>query len=201
VIPVSRKAEPVNFDADVRRPGLNYLASTTSPNFKRNRYWSNAATELNYAYNKICAYSCFYLASPGSVDHFLPKVKHPQLAYEWNNYRLAHPRVNSRKGDSEEIIDPFVVQDGWFTIDFPSCLVMAGAGLPDLITGQINKTISILGLNDDDFLVQERCDIMMSFAEGELALTFLQRRWPFLAAEIVRQGIEMSARDIFKKRT
>src|SRR6266496_2273037 len=110
-----------------------------------------------------------------------------QFAYEWDNSRLAAPRINNYKGDSKGLIDPFITHLGWFVLEFPSCFVKAGDGLPNSITGKINKTINILRLNSDDYMVQVRCDIMLDFAEGNINLDFLKRRYPFLASEIVRQ--------------
>lgn len=156
--------------------------------------------ELTIAYKQICAYSCLYLVTEASVDHFIPKSYCPKLAYEWDNYRLALPRINMHKGDSQDVIDPFVVQPGWFVMDFPSCLMKAGQGLPRLRVDQINKSIQTLKLNDDDRLVQDRCEVMRAFAKGEVTLAFLQKRYPFLASEIVRQGIETTAWTLFKTR-
>jgi len=202
VIPVSKQPEPASFDRNVRQPGQIYLASNSSPTFKRSfRYWTRATADLNAAYKQICAYSCTYLATPGSVDHFMPKSRRPDLAYEWDNYRLALPRINSHKGNGTDVIDPFVVQSGWFIIDFPSCLIKAGQSLHRVRVDQINKTIKSLKLNDDDVLVQERCNIMLEFANGDISLPFLKRRYPFLASEIVRHGIETTAHTLFKTRT
>lgn len=99
------------------------------------------------------------------------------------------------------IIDPFNVRAGWFVLDFPSCLVKAGENLPDLLTQQINETIRVLQLNDDDEFVQHRCDMMVDFAEGRVELGFVSKQCPFLASEIMRQGIQTTARDLFKRRT
>ena len=156
--------------------------------------------DLHEAYNRICAYSCFYLTQQGSVDHFLPKKHYPQFAYEWDNYRLAAPRINNYKGDSIGLIDPFIVQNGWFILEFPSCFVKAGDGLSNPMTARINKTINTLRLNDDDYLVQVRCDIMLDFADRKISLSFLESKYPFLASEIVRQGIETTAHALFKRR-
>jgi len=153
--------------------------------------------DLHEAYDRICAYSCCYLSQKGSVDHFLPKRYYPQFAYEWDNYRLAAPRINNYKGDSAGLIDPFIVQMEWFVLDFPSCFVKSADGLPDHIARKINRTIVALRLNDDDYLVQVRCDIMLDFAEEKVRLSFLQSKYPFLASEIVRQGIETTAHKIF----
>ena len=45
----------------------------------------------------------------GTIDHFRPKSKYPKLAFVWSNYRLAGQAINMRKGDSEDVVDPFTV--------------------------------------------------------------------------------------------
>lgn len=156
--------------------------------------------EIYEAYQRICAYSCMYIPTPaGTIDHFIPKTQRADLAYEWDNLRLALHRMNTYKGDRTDIVDPFSVGPGWFTLDFPSCLVRPGPGLTIEQTQAVEITISALKLNDDDSLVQERCDVMVMFATGDVGLGFLQRRYPFLAAEVTRQDIALTARDIFKK--
>lgn len=100
-----------------------------------------------------------------------------------------------------DIIDPFLVRLGWFILDMPSCLVRAGDGLPPDEKQRVDTTIVALKLNEDDSLVQDRCDVMLMFAKGEVTLPFLQRRYPFLAAEVTRQGVQSTASDIFKSRT
>jgi hypothetical protein len=201
---VVKQPEPSNFDRNVRQPGERYLASNPNPNFKgRNcKYWTKATNELNAAYKRICAYSATYLPTGGTVDHFMPKSRYPASAYEWDNYRLALQRINQNNGDSTDVIDPFIVRPGWFVLDFKGgCMIKAGPGLPRLRENQINKTIKALKLNIDEVLVQERANIMLCFAKGELTLSFLERRYPFLAAEIIRQGIQTTAHNIFKERT
>jgi hypothetical protein len=203
MIPVPRQPEPSNFDRDVRQPGQSYLANNPNPTFKerRSKCWARALEDLHEAYNRICAYSCFYLIQQGTVDHFLPKKFYPQFAYEWDNYRLAAPRINNYKGENKGLIDPFIVKPGWFVLAFPSCFVKVGDGLSKHITDNIKKTIDILRLNSDDYMVQGRLEIMLEFAEGMISLSFLKRKYPFLASEIVRQGIETTAHTIFKRRT
>lgn len=153
---------------------------------------------LYEAYRRICAYSCMYMPTPGTIDHFYPKSTRPDLSYEWSNYRLAHHRLNANKGASTAVLDPFTIQDGWFVLDFPSCLVRPGSNLPGQATEKIEETIRVLKLNDDDILVQERCDLMVSLARGDVALSFLSIRYPFLAKEIIRQGIQQQLHRIFK---
>ncbi len=201
MIPVQIKPEPATFNAKVRQPGRAFLAQCQNPtnkDFKKNAYWKNSAQELHAAYSGICAYSCFYIIPPGSTDHFLPKSTHPNEAYEWNNFRLCSHRMNLHKEASRDVIDPVVVQPGWFVLDIPSCLVLPGYGLSDIVKHQVETTIKVLQLNDDDYLVQERCNLMVEFSTGDVTLAHLSRRYPFLAAEIERQGLHETAAQVFK---
>lgn len=198
-----QQPEPHSFNANVRKRGTRYLTKNptpTSKDFRKNNYWKAAVNDLYAGYKGICAYTCMYFQRPGSVDHFLPKSIYPQLAYEWSNFRLSTPRVNSHKGDSTDVVDPFVIQPGWFVLDFPSCLVKPGDSLSGVTAQQIINTITVLKLNEDDVFVQERCDLMLDFAESNVSLDFLSRRYPFLAHEIVRQGIQNTALTLFKRR-
>lgn len=205
MIPVSPQPEPIGFDVNVRRRGRAFLRSTSNPTaqeFRPHEYWKWAALELYEAYRRICAYSCMYIPMPsGTIDHFVAKSRRPDLAYEWSNLRLALHRINTHKGNVADIVDPFGVQPGWFILDFPSCLVRPGVHLSDQIINSVETTIRVLKLNEDDIFVQERCDLMVMFAQQEVALPFLQKRYPFLAAEIVRQGIQESVAQIFKRPT
>lgn len=106
--------------------------------------------------------------------------------------------MNTYKADRTDIVDPFSVGPGWFVLDFPSCLVRPGAGLSPQETQEVDTSINALKLNDDDSLVQDRCDVMVMFAKGEVSLAFLEKRYPFLAAEVIRQGIQGNANAIFK---
>lgn len=193
LIRVQEKHEYADFDAQVRRPGLAFLATCSNPSsqqFGKHAYWNRARAELHAAYDKVCAYTCIYLVDPGSVDHFMPKSIYPELAYEWNNYRLARGRFNTSKGNTVEVMDPFAIQNGWFVLDIPSCLVKASEDLAPVVRKRVNATINILRLNDDDYYVQERCDILVEYAKGLISKDFLKRRYPFLAMELERQALE-----------
>jgi len=196
------RQEPTGFDQNVRRRGAAYLKATPGhKNFKPGHdYWKWASNELFVAYGRICAYTCWYMPLIGTLDHYLPKSKYPELAYEWSNYRLALHRMNMNKSDSTEVVDPFAVQPGWFALDFPSCLVVPGPNIGAPIEAQVRKTIDILKLNIDDNLVQERCNLMVDFSKGYIALPFLRERYPFLAIEIERQNLQARAAEVFKTR-
>lgn len=193
MIRVAVQPEYPSFDADVRKPGAAFLDTCPAPNsdqFKRKNFWNKAARELHSAYSGICAYTAMYLPEQGSVDHFLPKSNYPHLAYEWSNFRLSSGRINSAKGNCVDILDPFIVENDWFHMDMPTCLLRANPALDKPVRTQINGTINSLGLNRDDNYVQERCNILMHYARGDISLGFLESRYPFLSKEVSRQGLD-----------
>lgn len=202
MIRVAPKPEYPDFDGQVRKPGAAFLAtcpSPTSQQFRDKNFWSRAAAELHAAYSGVCAYTAVYLPQQGSIDHFKPKSTHPQLAYEWSNFRLASGRINSTKGNKADVLDPFEIEDDWFHLDIPECLMRANPALPKETRVRVNATINSLRLNADDHYAQDRCAILMEYASGEISLGFLQRRYPFLAKEIVRQGLDQATlRELFR---
>jgi len=201
LIKVQQQPEYMNFDRDVRQPGAQFLRSTPHPSsaqFKKKNFWQKSLTELHTAYKGVCAYTAMYLPDKGSVDHFQPKSTHPHLAYEWTNFRLASGRVNCRKGKSNEVLDPFSIEDGWYQLELPSCLIRSNPNLSKDERIKINKSINILGLNQDETLVDERCSILISLALEELTIEFLRKRYPFLAFEVERQEKLSELRDIFR---
>jgi hypothetical protein len=202
MIRVDPAPEYPDFDGQVRVPGAAFLATCptpTSEQFRKKNFWNRAARELHAAYSGICAYTAMYLPEQGSVDHFLPKSDYPDLAYEWSNFRLASGRVNSSKGNQIHILDPFDIENDWFYIDIPTCLLRPNPDLGKDLRARIKGTINSLRLNQDDNYVQERCNILIEYACGDISKNFLQRRYPFLAKEIDRQGLAQEAlRELFK---
>ena len=88
MIHVEPQPEPKKFDVLVRRPGHKYLTSKPTLNSKeweRHSYWRKILPELHSSYRGICAYSCHWIpydTGADTVEHFLPKDRHPQQAYE-----------------------------------------------------------------------------------------------------------------------
>ncbi len=80
------------------------------------------------------------------------------------------PRANNHKDNEEGIIDPFSMNQGLFTIDFPSCLMKVSSRFDAQTRQQAEETIRILQLNEDDNFVQARCQIMLDYANGEVTL-------------------------------
>lgn len=192
LIPVVAQPEPADFAANVRSPGQAFLSTLPRPTrrqFKNHDYWRRELTNLKTAYTSVCAYSSFWIPGNCSVDHFLPKSVRPDLAYEWSNYRLAHDKINSNKGDSTEVLDPFLIQVGWFVVDIATLWVNPEASLEQNLRTSIQKTIEILRLNDEQW-VRMRFEIYTKYMDGTLSLIDLQTNYPFIAAELQRQNIQ-----------
>lgn len=192
MIPVAPQPEPGDFDATVRRPGQAFLRRVPRPTadqFKQKNYWKEALPRLKVAYRSICAYSSCWVPRSCSVDHFHPKTTHPQLAYEWSNYRLADVKVNNNKGNSSQVLDPFHIQHGWFILDMATLWVKPEPTLRPTVLSAVEATITVLRLNDDDW-VQMRFEIFRQYRDGGCTIAFLQKCYPFMASEITRQQIK-----------
>ena len=113
MIHVSQRLEPTCFDVKVRQRGLEFfrresidISAPLPSSIKLPTYWRSCLDELYEAYDGICAYLAIYIertAGGVTVDHYAPKSKRPDLAYEWDNYRLSSSIVNSRKRDYDDV--------------------------------------------------------------------------------------------------
>jgi hypothetical protein len=187
VIHVEPQPEPPDFDARVRQPGLQALAEGRDP---LPDYWRRCLDDLCRSYGRICAYLCVWIhAGTGarSVDHFVPKSRRPDLSYEWANYRLACLTMNSRKGEAEDVLDPFEVQDGWFVLEFTFLQVMPHPDLDTQTKVRVLTTIARLKLNDHECR-GAREEYYELFRGGQLPLDLLERWSPLVARELRRQG-------------
>lgn len=155
--------------------------------------------ELHTAYRGICAYSCHWIpydTGADTVEHFKPKSRYPARAYDWSNYRLVSSTLNGRKQDREDILDPFLIKDGWFVLDFPSLLVKASADLPSEEAAKVEHTRDVLGLNDEGTCLKARVRYVRQLCEGIVTFAYLQQDAPFIAKEIERQKLRRRIRTI-----
>jgi uncharacterized protein (TIGR02646 family) len=191
VLKVEPRPEPERFNADVREPGRRALAEDRDP---LPDHWRNCLPYLSREYDGVCAYSCFYIplvTGARSVEHFAPKSTHPDLAYEWSNYRLVCARMNSRKGNRGEVLDPFEIGEDWFELEFVCMQVRPAPHLPKAIMRRVEATINRLKLNDT-----ESCDARATSYEewthGHCDDSLMERHAPFIYREAVRQGKQPS---------
>ncbi|WP_103035479.1 hypothetical protein [Castellaniella caeni] len=175
MIPITQAKEPVNFDANVRQPGLRAIAEMVGkpspyprtkgtpyrqivsreadiPPAEFPSYWTAALVDLMRAYDETCAYSCFKIhpvTGGGSVDHLAPKSRNWRDIYEWSNYRLCCSRMNARKRDFGDVLDPFEIGAGWFELELVGFQVMPGRDVRNTpVEQQVHDTIARLRLND-----------------------------------------------------
>jgi hypothetical protein len=180
VIHVEAQPEPDDFDELVRRPGRSAL-ETRRPELPP--YWRACLPELRRRYRDVCAYLCVFIP-PGtgapSTEHFAPKSKNRELAYEWSNYRLVCTLMNARKREFEDVLDPFEIPDGLFELDLSFLQVTPSPGLDQPARERVQATIDRLGLNDQE-CIDARAVYYNPFVEGQLTLELLDRWSPFVA--------------------
>jgi hypothetical protein len=214
VIPVTPAPEPAGFDAKVRQPGLDAIAELTGgtprhPRRGRKRkkvadrpedipakcfspLWREVLPEMLNAYERRCAYLALHIepaTGNPTVDHIIPKSKAWSLVYEWSNYRLAAGLINSKKGEVENVLDPFEIDPDWFALEFVTFQVKSGPGAAGDIADRVEDTITKLGLNRDECCKARQAyfDEYLS-EEAPIPYSYLLRRAPFVAGEMGRQG-------------
>ena len=189
VIRVQPKPEPPDFDEKVRQPGLR--AQQEAPPRTPPLWRDECLFQLWEAYEGICSYLCVFIpqgSGARSVDHFVPKSRRPDLLYEWSNYRLACSLMNSRKGQFEDVLDPFEIEDGWFVLDLSFLQVLPNPDLDEETRRGVQATIDRLDLNDNECL-QARANDYDAYLRNEISLDLLKRWSPFVAREMGRQGL------------
>ncbi|MGJ7462111.1 hypothetical protein ACR80S_13505 [Halomonas sp. MA07-2] len=199
MIRVVPKPEPAEFDARVRQHGRAWLQERgwlrpqslpAGTGKELPTYWRECLGELHRRYDGICAYLCVYIervTGGATVDHFIAKSPRPDLAYEWDNYRLACSIMNSRKRDYSKVMDPFTIHDGWFRLELVSGSIYPSPELEGRQQEQVAYTIKRLGL-DDAGNRELRARHFQDFLEGEYTAAFLRKRSPFVYQEALREG-------------
>jgi len=198
MIHVAAQPEPATFDTNVRQKGLAWLRrkkialdQPLPPKTTIEPYWRNCLDEMHASYNGCCAYLSIFIErviGGGSVDHFIAKSQRADLAYEWSNYRLACSRINSRKREYEDVLDPFEVETGWFHLEIVSGRIFPNPLLHDAQQQAVKKTIERLGL-DDAGNREMRARHYQEYREGYYTGDFLKKRSPFVWMEAYRQGL------------
>ena len=213
MIPVVLAKEPASFDKKVRQPGLAAIdelvgraphrkhpgprrakvADTESriPADKFPTFWRKALDDMMSGYEQRCAYLAMFIEDTGSptVDHVIPKSLAWERVYEWSNYRLCTGIVNSKKGELLDLVDPIAAKARWFELEFASFRVVRGSSAPKRQHQKIDATLPLLNLRDC-CLQRKRYveDYRLGPGNEGIDLAYLERRAPFIASELRRQG-------------
>lgn len=200
VIPVKLRPAPQDFETKVAQPGANWLQKNEYPlagavpqgkTSDLHPYWRDVLLDLHEVYDGICAYSCTYLElvhDAHSVDHFIPKSKAVEYAYRWSNYRLASRGMNTKKGESTDVLDPFELREETFFINFFDGKIFPNHRLPRDVFRKAEATIRRLKL-DSAAGREIRKRHFDDYRLRGVPLDCLKRRSPFVYLEIVRQGL------------
>jgi uncharacterized protein (TIGR02646 family) len=193
MIPIIKRKAPKNFNEKVKQPGLKWLKTLGHPpknnEWANHDYWTKYNEELYNAYSGICAYLAIYfdfVTGASSTDHFIPKSKKPQLAYEWSNFRLSCLGANRRKG-TKTILDPFTIQKNTFFINFLNGRIYPNPKLSQKEKKLAEETIIALQL-DDEKTRKMRRKHFQNYRKKEYSKDWLQKNSPFVYQEMERKG-------------
>lgn len=198
MIHVDEQPAPPNFVADVKQKGLKYFVDHgIDPNkplpakTEIAPLWRACLDDMYRLYGGTCAYLAVHferVTGAGSVDHFIAKSPHPAKAYEWANYRLACSRMNSCKREYDDVLDPFLLADGWFHLELISGRIFPNPTLLPAEIDQVDATITRLGL-DEPGCREMRARHCEDYIKNDYTADFLRRRSPFVWMEANRQGL------------
>ncbi len=155
-------------------------------------YWREVLPEMLVSYERRCAYLAMYIhpaTGAPTVDHVLPKSYAWNEVYEWTNYRLCAAIINANKGALLTLVDPTEIGPGWFTLNLKTLHVEIGPSAPPAKHSPIRDTLPVL---NHKLCVSEREEYVRGYwlgsATGGFDLAHLERRAPFVADELARQG-------------
>ncbi|MBI3270519.1 MAG: hypothetical protein HYZ53_16040 [Planctomycetes bacterium] len=194
MIRVKRVPKPKDFDAKCARPGCAWLEKHKQAARPRD-YWSQFKPVLARGFRDLCGYAAMY-CPVGSVDHYLSWHKHPEMAYDWDNYRFVEEWINKSKGTADKrVLDPYEVREGWFEVLLPSLQLVSTDRVPRSKRKRAEYTLTRLHLREDERIVRQRQTWMNLHREGKLTLEGLDVVAPQLAAAVRRKDAHREHRE------
>ncbi|MBF0143922.1 MAG: hypothetical protein HQL59_10755 [Magnetococcales bacterium] len=198
MIYVDAQPKPDTFEKKVRQKGLAWLRKNKialdqplPPGTNIKPYWRDCLDDMHASYNGCCAYLAVFFeraTGGGSVDHFIAKSQRADLAYEWSNYRLSCSKMNSRKRDSADVLDPFEVETGWFHLELVSGRIFPNPKLQGKQQKAVKATIDRLGL-DGAGNREMRARHYQQYLDNQYPAIFLKKQSPFVWMEAKRRGL------------
>ncbi len=150
------------------------------------RFWGEFRPVLGSRSNGICWYCGRQCEGEGylapMVDHFRPRSRFPELAYEWSNWVFSCQRCNTAKWDKwpeTGYVDPCAADpserpEQYFDYDVVTGEIILRKGLSETARRKAVNTIDDLDLNRYD-LVSSRSAHMRGFITGLLKLPAADR--------------------------
>ncbi|MCC6538676.1 MAG: hypothetical protein IT162_14065 [Bryobacterales bacterium] len=160
--------------------------------FWRSRaYWQAALPELYDSYRGLCAFTGTRIervVGARTVEHFKPKSKYPESAYDWANFRLVCGLMNGRKGDHEDVIDPFKLPSGVFTVNFVDGSVSIRRDCKKGWRAPAQRTIERLQLDDLECRTLRK-NHALKILSGAWSLSEAEETSPFVFSCLRDQGL------------
>lgn len=189
MIPVAKPDEPDDFEKNVRTPGNQWLKDNPGAT-RPSPLWNRCSTELADHYANLCGYAAMLDPTGGTVDHYLSYKKHPELAYEWSNYRFASGTLNSSKKTADDtVLDPHEVGAGWFEIILPSLQMRTTDAIPPAYREKAEYTLKRLKLRDGERIIRWRQSWYNMYKKKKLPLEGLREVAPLIADAVEKAGI------------
>lgn len=197
MIPVVCRKAPKGFNRRVWQPGRAHLASINHPFIGPLRlgaqlkpFWRLVLGVLRRRHGGICAYTALHVpqvTGAHTVDHFVPKSVDVGSAYRWRNFRFACNWVNLRKGVAQDVLDPFTLRPGTFTLSLGDGSMAAASTLCEVDRLRAQQTIARLQLNHS-LLRRRRLEDWRVYIKYRCE-EVLVRTSPFVWHEARRQGL------------
>jgi hypothetical protein len=202
MIRVALPPPSANYVAQVKVLGEAFLRRTPNPTnaeWKNHNFWRAIHDDLYAAHAGVCVYCASWTPRRSSaphidktsIDHYIPKSVDPIQAYAWANFRLCRSRLNHRKANFRDVLDPCKISDDWFFLDFATFRIEAStAGLASQTKSRVKATISRLQLNSDPDYVNERIGVIRGYSLDRIAMAQVLARWPFIARQMRAQQFD-----------
>jgi hypothetical protein len=186
VVPVAKVKKPTGYDA-VKKRGDAWLQNNKTARRPR-AFWSPYLKHLDDGFNHLCGYAAMLDPTGGTVDHYLSWKNRPDLAYEWTNYRFVSGLLNSSKRDADDsLLDPYLVEQGWFEILLPSLQMQLTSKVPASQRARAAKTLAKLKLDNGEKIVRWRQRYYEQYQKGRLDLEGLRVFAPLIADAVERE--------------
>ncbi|MCK6587472.1 MAG: hypothetical protein L6Q76_07795 [Polyangiaceae bacterium] len=188
------------YEAQVRAPGLRWLAENPLPEAKSGEpapkpkrppsLWLKVRDELADAFHERCAYTAMWLSHPGEVDHFISADEDRNQLYDWDNFRYCAGWLNSSKKNirSTQILDPLAIEDDWFELMLPSLELRVTERCPVHLRERADFMLDRLKLRNGPEVRRFRQAMLQLYErEGQSVLPHLDEWAPLLARAIRKQ--------------
>lgn len=186
MIPVVRVKKPAGY-TPVKKRGDAWLKANPAARRPKD-FWSPFLFHLDEGFEHRCGYAAMLDPTGGTVDHYLSWKNRPDLAYEWGNFRFISHFLNSSKRDADDaLLDPYLVQPGWFEILLPSLQMRVTDKVPAAHRAKAELTLKRLKLGDGEKIIRWRQRYYEKYQAGKLDLDGLRDIAPLIADAVERE--------------